>query len=67
SGSSSSEDEYEFEFENPTQHVLATMSPQQQQQYQRLKRFSGSRSELKGMMHQHHHLDQSKENVQCIA
>ncbi|KAK3814279.1 MAG: hypothetical protein J3Q66DRAFT_402849 [Benniella sp.] len=61
----SSEDEYDPA--HSPQHLMSTLSPQQQQQYQRLKRFSGSRAELKGMMHRHNHLDQSKENVQCIA
>ncbi|KAF9188377.1 hypothetical protein BGZ51_000623 [Haplosporangium sp. Z 767] len=59
--SSSSDDEYD-----PTlspQHPLSLAS-HQQQQHRRLERFGGSRD---GMMHRHSHLDQSKENVQCIA
>ncbi|KAI7820556.1 hypothetical protein BC939DRAFT_504975 [Gamsiella multidivaricata] len=62
--SSSSEDEYEPVQSSQQPH---TLTAQQQQQYQRLKRFSGSRNSLNGMMHRHSHLNQSKENVQCIA
>ncbi|KAF9992990.1 hypothetical protein BGZ79_002414 [Entomortierella chlamydospora] len=63
--SSSSEDEYDPS--GSSQRPFSSLTPQQQQQYQRLKRFGGSRNGMSGMMQRHSHLDQTKANVQCLA
>ncbi|KAI8598089.1 hypothetical protein EDD21DRAFT_198130 [Dissophora ornata] len=62
SSSSSDDDEYDAALSRPQSRP--SLTPQQQQQYQRLKRFGGSRN---GMMHRHSHFDRSKENVECLA
>ncbi|KAG0203988.1 hypothetical protein BGX28_003916 [Mortierella sp. GBA30] len=59
---SSSSDDDEYDPVLSSQRSLPSLKQQQQQL--RFERFGGSRD---GMMHRHSHLDQSKENVQCLA